>query len=242
MNRPVRHIRKHYTLVEIMVAVAILVIMMGFLFQFVIGAQRIWAASTRTGSLFEKAQIAFDVMETDLKNGQFSTEPGREIPFYVRKDGADVYLGLMSNFSSTAPTAPETIVDTYPVLYLFKKDNNLLYRCAVDDRTFDSISVPQWYCFGMDTAVDYFDNLINAAGSPFYNKLDKFDIIANGVEDVTIQVMPAVPATGYATARPKAVKVTLKLYDPEADNLGSAAQTIRKEETTRVFTKIIFMQ
>lgn len=242
MNRLGKYTFKHYTLVEIMVAMAILVIMMGFLFQFVIGAQRIWSASTRTGSLFEKAQIVFDVLETDLKNAQFSDEPGREIPFYVKKDSTteDVYLGLMSNFTSTAESAPETIVDTYPVLYLFKKINNLLYRCAVDSSTFDSTPVSQWYCFGMDTSTDYFYQLINATGSPFENKLDKFDIIANGVEGVTIQAMPTV--TGYATERPKAVKVTLTLYDPEADKLEGEAITIRKKETTRVFTKIIFMQ
>ena len=38
--------RHNFTLLEILVAVAVLVIMMSFLFQFVISAQRVWAAST----------------------------------------------------------------------------------------------------------------------------------------------------------------------------------------------------
>lgn len=240
MNRPVAHKTRRYTLVEILVAMAILVIMMSFLFQFVIGAQRIWSASTRTSSVFDKAQIVFDVIETDLKNAQFSDEPGREMPLYENVISNDVYLGFLSNFSSSKEDKAETVVGTFPVLYLFKDSDHLLYRCAIDDNSFDGTAVPQWYCFGMGTSVDYFSNLINLSASPFFNKLDKFDIIADGVEDFVVQAMPAV--SGYATTRPTAVKITLTLYDPEADKLEGAAVTTRQDETRRVFTKIIFMQ
>ena len=77
-----------YTLVELLVAVAILVIMMGFLFQFVIGAQRIWSASEKKASAFDTAQIAMDVIETDLHNMQYASDddaPGRTMPFYLWK-------------------------------------------------------------------------------------------------------------------------------------------------------------
>jgi len=58
----------NFTLVELMVAMAILVIMMGFLFQFVNGARRIWTASASTAEAFDDAQIVLQVMENDLKH------------------------------------------------------------------------------------------------------------------------------------------------------------------------------
>ena len=71
MKRPVRYTQKYYTLVEIMVAMAILVIMMGFLFQFAIGAQRIWSASESTSTTFDQAQIALQLLENDLQSVLF---------------------------------------------------------------------------------------------------------------------------------------------------------------------------
>ena len=73
-----------YTLTEILVAVAVLMLMMTFLLQFVIGSQRIWYASSRTSSLFEKAQIVFDVMERDIKQSLFSNEKGESIPMFLK--------------------------------------------------------------------------------------------------------------------------------------------------------------
>ena len=63
-------VKKHraFTLVEIMVTMAILVVMMGFLFQFVLGAQRVWSGTTKDMEMFEQAQVIFNVMEADLKN------------------------------------------------------------------------------------------------------------------------------------------------------------------------------
>ena len=63
-------VKKHraFTLVEIMVTMAILVVMMSFLFQFVLGAQRVWSGTTKDMEMFEQAQIIFNVMESDLKN------------------------------------------------------------------------------------------------------------------------------------------------------------------------------
>ena len=261
MNRLHKYTLRYYTLVEIMVAVAILVIMMGFLFQFVIGAQRIWSASTRTGSLFEKAQIVFEVMETDLKNAVISAEPGREIPFYrnfhnTDAHGSDLYFGIMSNYSSSvtptevSPYENRVVVDMYPVLYLFDHTRHIFYRCAVDSCYFDSSPPPspctpnisQWFTFGIidATSGDYYANLINNSSSPFYIYPHLLDVMADGVETVEIQTLPTT-VTGYTTQKPRVVRIVLTLYDPEADRLTGQPATTRRDEPRRVFSKIIFM-
>ena len=75
-----------YTLTELLVAVAVLMLMMTFLMQFVIGSQRIWYASSSTTSLFDKAQVVFSILETDLKQSLFSNEKGETIPMYLASD------------------------------------------------------------------------------------------------------------------------------------------------------------
>jgi hypothetical protein len=192
MNRPVAAKIRHYTLVEIMVAMAILVIMMGFLFHFVIGAQRVWSATTRSSAVFDKAQIVLDVLENDLRNALVSDEPGREIPVYLRREldsgppyddapfGEHIkklYVGVVTNTSSrgeeesataSLPIEGETYVGTYPVLYYFNREDYKIYRIAVDDDSFDnaegnSKSVFPWHFFGADyTNLNFMQSLITS--------------------------------------------------------------------------------
>ena len=259
MNRPVKHKVNLFTLVEIMIAMAVLVIMMGFLFQFINSAQKLWSSSTRTSSVFETAQIVFDVIETDLKNAQFSSEPGKEIPFYVRTLAtADVpnentkmvgkYCGMFSNFSSTGTSDTEK-VGTYPVLFFFNATDKKIYRCAIDQDKYtladgtEVTGISNWYLFGSGFTQDFFAAFVDNC---FDSNIDTIDELAAGVEDIEIE--PLFPAGetlnsfGFATVRPEAVKITLTLYDSEADKLESAAKTVRIEETKRVFSKIVYMQ
>ena len=81
--------KRAFTLVEIMVTMAILVVMMSFLFQYVIGAQRIFTSSNRQAVLFDDAQIVLGLMENDLQNMVVSNEPGKEIPMFYHKGTYD---------------------------------------------------------------------------------------------------------------------------------------------------------
>ena len=90
MKRLVVKQHRAFTLVEIMVTMAILVVMMSFLFQFVLGAQRVWSGTTKDMEMFEQAQIIFDVMETDLKNMIC------EVPEENPDGGMQVYLDKTS--------------------------------------------------------------------------------------------------------------------------------------------------
>jgi len=80
-----RRFRKHpFTLVEMMVAMAVLVIMMSFLFQFVIGAQRIWSSSSGTADTYDQASILLTYMQKDIAN----------IP-YIRREGVGDIAGTI---------------------------------------------------------------------------------------------------------------------------------------------------
>ena len=64
-----KQIHNHpYTLLEVLVAVAVLLIMMGFLFQFAGGAQKLWASSTARSEMSAKADAIFNLIGEDLEN------------------------------------------------------------------------------------------------------------------------------------------------------------------------------
>lgn len=259
MNRPVAHKTRRYTLVEILVAMAILVIMMGFLFQFVIGAQRIWSASTRTSSVFDKAQIVFDVIETDLKNALVTDEPGRQVPLYLNRTVnasnaprgehiTEMYFGMVSHNESrgkeetSAPFGPlqgETFIRAYPILYYFNRADYKLYRIAIDDDLFKNAagidkSVNPWTFFGADFSTYNFMSIflnLNDTNNPFYYADNKsvLDVIADNVFEVNVQFYPS--STGYITVKPTVAKITLTLFDPMAiQNFANLLDTTTTEK------------
>ena len=113
--------KRHFTLVELMVAMGVLVIMMGFLFQFTIGAQRIWNASSRQTISFSTAQVVMDVLNDDLQNMRYSNDAYETMPFYVRKDGDDLTMCFFTD-SPSSPGFGNGVVHiyqagTYTVIY-----------------------------------------------------------------------------------------------------------------------------
>ena len=245
----------HYTLVEIMVAMAILLLMMGFLFQFTIGAQRIWSASSRATSVFDTAQVIFQVLEQDIANAVTSDEPGRSLPFYLtdKNDGkGDLTCAMFSNMTSAefSTTKAVTTVGTYPIVYMYKywdgtdtaktRYSNRLYRLPIDDTTLKkadgndfTIGKP-WYLYGADynSSTDFF-----AAFKTIIDNqcdLSDFELIGRGIENLTIlpaatsgfSPTSATASAHYTTAMPKVFKVIVTLYDPTADELDGDLNNI----------------
>ena len=69
----------HYTLIEVLVAVAVLALMMSFLFQFTAGAQRIWSATNANTDISTNADILFTLMDEDLT--QMIVDGAEGMPF-----------------------------------------------------------------------------------------------------------------------------------------------------------------
>ena len=130
--------KRAFTLVEIMVTMAILVVMMSFLFQYVIGAQRIFTSSNRQAVLFDDAQIVLGLMENDLQNMVVSNEPGREIPMFYEKGtfSSKTYHILMMVTSGESTkldnSEEETLVGYYLVIYCYCEEDEKLYRVAIE--------------------------------------------------------------------------------------------------------------
>ena len=245
-----------YTLIEMMVAVAILVLMMGFLFQFVTGAQRLWAASTRTEEIFTTASTALEVMQNDFRNAQISNETNRTLPFYLYHDPLtqDVFCMFYTRFTTTGTYANMGI---YPVVYYYDASAKNLYRVALDRNSItqkDNTSVPipfnPAFLFGAST--DQFKTVVTAFKNSYLTSANittyDFEKLATCVSGFNLYASFPTEAnvTGgseISTAySPKAIKVTMNTFAPEANALQGTLKDKRIAETTRNFTRIFFLQ
>lgn len=262
MSRLVAHKTKRYTLVEILVAMAILVIMMGFLFQFVIGAQRIWSASTRTASVFDQAQLVLELLENDLQYALVVDEkenPGGSIPLLFKRNTTTENLENLYVFTSTDATA-NTDVGYFSVYYALDV-NGVLSRYVVDKNiTVTPYTFTPHFVYG-------FNPIENVAQAAFFvsNVLPVIETdntmkveVAEGIETLKVEfaaiagdfMQTTVSSSTIHSFRkkPRFIRLTLSMYDrPSVKALidaGASATIVdeKKTETLRTFTEIVFLQ
>ena len=250
--------KKHaFTLVEIMVTMAILVVMMSFLFQYVIGAQRIFTSSNRQAVLFDDAQIVLGLMENDLQNMVVSNEPGKEIPMFYHKGTYDsktyhILMMVTSGESSKLSSSDEeTLVGYYLVVYCYSEDDEKLYRVAIDNKHAlgPTLNLKPWDFYGLDFIGDattsekqaiiakYASGMVTKMTSDYeiMDAVSAFKIIPLNSDDFD-------STSHFAKVRPDAIKIELTLYDAEKvpKELPEDRQKELKAENSRLFSKVIF--
>ena len=261
--------KRAFTLVEIMVTMAILVVMMSFLFQYVIGAQRIFTSSNRQAVLFDDAQIVLGLMENDLQNMIISNEPGREIPMFYNKGeysskNYHILMMVTSGESTKLDTSKEeTLVGYYLVIYCYCEEDEKLYRVAIDNKqALDETNLKPWSFFGLDfvgetTAAErnaliakYASGMVTKMTSDYelMDAVSAFRIIPLNNDDFVTSATAL--NKGIAKVRPNAIKIELTLYDAEkiADRLSVLTNSEEdkkvakklKSENSRLFSKVIF--
>ena len=249
--------KKHaFTLVEIMVTMAILVVMMSFLFQYVIGAQRIFTSSNLQAVLFDDAQIVLSLMENDLQNMVVSNEPGREIPMFYDKgtySGKTYHILMMvtsGESSKLSASEEETLVGYYLVVYCYSEEDEKLYRVAIDNKeALGETNLKPWNFFGLDYAGTATSTerqaLIAKYASGMGTKMTSDYELIDAVS--SFKVIPLDPdnfdsTNHFAKVRPDAIKLELTLYDAEKvpKDLPEDRKKELKAENSRLFSKVIF--
>ena len=86
MRRKLSYMKKsRFTLVELLVSMAVLVVILGFILQFFAGSQRLWTSMEQRNNIYADARVAMDIMTTMLQNS-FYSEGG--IPFSINRTNA----------------------------------------------------------------------------------------------------------------------------------------------------------
>ena len=217
--------RRHFTLIELMAAMVVLVIMMGFLFKFIVSSQNLWTASERNSRIYENAQIFFELLARDLTSAFASNQPGQEVAFWVGPtDGDDGDEDFLA-FVTMSPSGPHGNTKIWEVHYKWGKPTAtgeyLIRRSVVAD--IDSADAPVWVAT---------DNLAEAQE------------VIDGVEKIEIACYPANSSTAHPIsagylAVPGQVKITLTLVDQKAVDKGLTGPDL--DFCRRQFTKVILL-
>ncbi|MBR6470547.1 MAG: hypothetical protein IKS83_02000 [Victivallales bacterium] len=222
-----KHFRHNFTLLEILVAVAVLVIMMGFLFQFVISAQRVWAASAARTYMADQADAVFHLMDEDFQ--QIVVIPEDEDMDSIMGWHCDpppkANLNSMDSLSQLCLFVTDQDDDDgaiYGVMYYYDSTGKKLYR----QRTAAAV----WSKVGeTDAPAD-----AAAFGLPAETISDEDYLVAENVTEFKVQA----PGDADNTALPKFIRVTMTVQVPEELSNGTS-----KDGSTmnRTFSRVFFL-
>lgn len=113
----------HYTLIEVLVAIAVLALMMSFLFQFTGSAQRIWSASNASMDVASSSDAILALLDEDLAQMTVDGDAG----LAYEKTATEFSFYTVSNTANGA---------LIKVCYKYNSANKELYRFQ-EDVTYD---------------------------------------------------------------------------------------------------------
>lgn len=230
-----------FTLVELLAAMAVLVIVMGFMFNFLSNAQRTWSMMETNTRVYENARAALGLITRDLQGAIASDTDSREIPFFVGKTSPAASDSLLAFVTAQEP---ESSARTRLCEIHYCQQSYRLTRAAAFDRNSS----------GEDSDWDFFGDLHDDDSSPGNSVPDWVDSRANrhvvirGVENITFTcyhpggtLTGGGNGTGY-TYLPAAVQVSMTLFDEKLHGVWAALDANLKNRSRRTFTKTIFLR
>lgn len=227
MKRPAQ--RSHFTLVEMMVAMVILVIMIGILFKFLAGAQDAWSTTRANSEIYENARLFFDIVTRDLQAMVVNDVSGAQINYSV--DG----LGeLNSGFKFACVSASGIGTDS--------SDESILLEVGYQhDQIADTIVRYMTSMSEGPAAWNFYDS---AAG--IWAAEDSWGpdsaILVKGVKSVTFTAysdhVTVIGNASETTKWPAKIEIDVSLYDPR--KTGTSGTVI--DESLRTFRKTVYLR
>lgn len=271
MCKPTCHQSRHFTLLEILVAIAVLVVMMGFIFQFINSALKIWSASKSTSEIFDQAQLVFDMLEHDLQNLHFVSDqdyPGHAIPMggYNKANPTNKF------FLVTQASSDTDQVGTYLVMYAWTADSSestgelerYIFNAPLSNTSNNTSNEPQnnpHFFYGCappfvsqesndDPIEDVLENLeeVGSYGGVIASGLQSLKIETKFDDSDDFENLTDPQHESYFFNKaPRLFRITLTLYDAAAiqqlpRGVDDDVLKQKKAETARRFSKIIFLR
>jgi prepilin-type N-terminal cleavage/methylation domain-containing protein len=256
--------RRAFTLIELLAAMAILVILMGMLFAIIGGAQKAYSLADSNAQIYEKAHVLFEQLSRDLRSAVASSIPGREVPIWIPPKAS--LAGYYNPDPAVTPLQPDALClvvagDPYndvgltrlnKVRYRFHIDpgqtnHHVITRSIDPDRTGASPGAAntRWDFPGITKA-----NEVLSSGLPnWVTSSGNALALVGGVEEFTITPYPDDPdpspvppvRRGTRNALPQAFVITVTFVDERALTLPDPLKTQRLDQSRRTFRKIIFV-
>ena len=243
MRTPGRNRRQPFTVVELVVTVAVLIIMMGILVRFVSQAQFAWNQSRTNVRMYEGARLFFDVIGRDLQSMVTSDDPGQQINYSVANGELppDWFLAFVTASGiGSKTTDPAKLME---IGYSFA--NNEITRTMTRSGVHTTNpSLGTGYFSDWDflnaSAGDWAKGGGNTESSVIISGVRNFSVQAflpTGLEPPAALFSVVDDAADDTTKTPTRVTVTLSFFDPKMEPLPTAKQN----KSLRTITKTIFI-
>jgi len=222
--------RRHFTLVEVLAAMAVLLVLMALVFSFFAAAQKAWTATDTNTRIYENARVAFTLISEDLQSTLASNEPGREIPFYLGTANGKTPPAaneVFCAFVTAVRPGQDAKARLCEIAYVWGSDGSLQRWRTSDYTGTGTYPNANWDFFGK-------------TDHSWVSTSDSSSTLIEGVESVRFDVFTrsgAVAAGTTLTELPNAVRITMTLFDPRLKDLPQA----ERDKTKRVFSKLIFL-
>jgi prepilin-type N-terminal cleavage/methylation domain-containing protein len=235
MHHPHTIGRRCFTLVEILVSLAVLSLLMFMLLQILMRAQQSVRHTTSQTLIYENSRIAIDILERDLRSALTSSVPGREMGFYIANpDPTDEDRALQFTIVSSTTTPANATSQLAEISYAFHTDRGAtgglrpftLYRQVTSN-----LDDTNWNFTGRPT--NWFLN--NRADA----NLARFEEVVSGVSSLAIRCYDegnvALPVDLDTTTMPTRIEIMITLFD---ETLTEAKEEERFR-TQRTYAKIL---
>lgn len=125
--------KQKFTLMELLVSIAIFSILLVLMMQFFSGAQKVWSSSEQKSYMYADARVTMDIIATLLQN-TYNSDGG--VPFELDRTAEVIYFASQSHMELKG----ENDIRFFKIA---KEDNKLVLRVFADD--LDSLGFS--YCF-----------------------------------------------------------------------------------------------
>lgn len=241
-----RHsMRRAFTLVELLAAMAILVVMMFLLFRFISGAQQAWSAANASQEIHEKARIALDLITRDLQSAVARSDdvPGFHIRFQQESNGSWSTATPSDEIRFVCDGGVGTGYAEVPLIEVgYKLDGNTLRRA------FENSDKTDWDPFADrnsadDSSVNNQNGFQEVIGEVLGLEFICYDYDTTTTPETLIQRTWL--GADIETALPVAVEVRLRLIDNRtyvrSSALPVADRTTVRNEAALNFSKMVFL-
>ncbi len=227
--------KRHFTLLELMAAMVVLVIMMGFLFHFITSSQTLWSASERNARVYENGQIFFELIERDLRGAMADDAAGQEIGFWIDdpSTASGAFLAMVTNMTPLVDTESGVCEVHYKLVPTSSSSVFRLERAVVEQTD----SNGAWDFYGKTAA--------NTAWVTDHSSDIDWQEVIDGVESIEMTCYDTSgTALGLGQAYlslPAAVRLTVTLVDQKVVDLGYTGTALddRLDASRRQFTKMV---
>lgn len=232
-----QHAQRHFTLVELLAAMAVLVLMMFLLFRFIAGAQQAWSVANSSQEVFEKARIAMDLITRDLQSAlaRSNDVQGYHIRFQQVDESTLRFVGdaVIGSEGSSSRASLSPLCEIGYELQSNEFNRVALHSCEEAGCTWDL----------------YRDR---SGGTSYFGHAGGFQQVIDGVlglrfvcyNESMVAVEPWL-GTGVDTALPARVDVQLRVMDSKSFSrwqlLPAADKSKFESEVALDFTKTVFL-